>query len=172
MDWKDLASTAVYTGTTTENESIWKHVDGVDVEFIGAFLTAHLSLEKYISDYLRLRYPSLSWDDAKLTLSQKIALIQHEPAKAPYNEIYVRVKDFNSIRNKISHELNYRITDKEKSKFVDFYMKITKGSQSKLDIDVDNMADLLNFFVMITQSYFASAISHYHYDKIGRRQQE
>ncbi|QNK34952.1 hypothetical protein HF675_03730 [Serratia sp. JUb9] len=54
MDWKDLASTAVYTGTTTENESIWKHVDGVDVEFIGAFLTAHLSLEKYISDYVSI----------------------------------------------------------------------------------------------------------------------
>lgn len=40
MDWKDLASTAVYTGMTDENESIWERVDGVDVAFIGAFLTA------------------------------------------------------------------------------------------------------------------------------------
>ncbi|WP_145548270.1 hypothetical protein [Yersinia massiliensis] len=171
MDWKDLASTAVYTGTTNENDSIWERVDGVDVKFIGAFLTAHLSLEKYISDYLRLRYPALSWDDAKLTFSQKIALIQHEPAKPPYNEIYIRIKDFNSIRNKISHKLNYQITDKEKGKFVDFHMKISKGSQSKSYIDVDNIADLLNFFVMVTKSYFASAISHYHYNTIGHKQQ-
>ena len=169
MDWKDLASTAVYAGITAENESIWKRVDGVDVEFIGAFLTAHLSLEKYISDYLRLRYPSLSWDDAKLTFSQKISLIQNEQAKAPYNEIYIRIKDFNSIRNKISHELNYRITDKEKNKFIDFYVKITKSTQSKPEINLDNTVDLLNFFVMITQSYFASLISHYHYDKMDRK---
>ncbi|UMO88879.1 hypothetical protein HP572_04775 [Pectobacterium sp. PL64] len=169
MDWKDLASTVVYTGITTENENIWEHVDGVDVEFIGAFLTAHLSPEKYISDYLNLRYPSLSWGDAKLTFSQKIALIEHESAKPPYNEIYVRIKDFNSIRNKISHQLNYRITDKEKSKFVDFYIKITKENKNKPDIDVDNIADLLNFFIMITKAYFASAISHYHYNKNGHR---
>ena len=146
MDWKDLASTAVYTGMTDENESIWERVDGVDVAFIGAFLTAHLSLENYITDYLGLRYPSLAWGDAKLTFSQKIALIQHEPAKPPYDEIYLRIKDFNSIRNKISHQLNYQITDKE-------------------NIDIDNMADLLGFFVSMTKSYFASAISYYHYNK-------
>lgn len=169
MDWRDLASTAVYADITTENESIWKRIDGVDVEFIGAFLTAHLSLEKYISDYLRLRYPSLAWDNAKLTFSQKISLIQNEPTQAPYNEIYIRIKDFNSIRNKISHELNYRITEKEKSKFIDFYVKISKSNQSKPEIDSDNMADLLKFFVMIAQSYFASLISHYHYDNIGRK---
>ncbi|EFM0603128.1 hypothetical protein AB2I44_00120 [Escherichia coli] len=165
MDWKDLASTAVYTGMTDENENIWERVDGVDVAFIGAFLTAHLSLEKYITDYLGLRYPSLAWGDAKLTFSQKIALIQHEPAKPPYDEIYLRIKDFNSIRNKISHQLNYQITDKEKSKFVDFYMKITKASKTKPNIDIDNMADLLDFFVSMTKSYFASAISYYHYNK-------
>ncbi|WP_194207617.1 hypothetical protein [Superficieibacter sp. 1612_C1] len=170
MDWKDLASTAVYTDMANENKSIWERVDGVDVEFIGAFLTAHLSIEKYITDYLRLRYPSLSWEDAKLTFSQKIALIQHEPAKVPYNEIFLRIKDFNSIRNKISHQLNYQITDKEKSKFVDFYMKITKESKTKPNIDIDNIADLLDFFLIITKSYFASAISYYHYNKTGRKQ--
>lgn len=169
MDWKDLASTAVYAGIATEDESIWKRVDGVDVEFIGAFLTAHLSLENYISDYLKLRYPSLSWNDAKLTFSQKIALIQNEPATAPYDQIYLRIKDFNSIRNKISHELNYRITDKEKNKFIDFYVKIKDSSPNKPDIDFNNIPDLLDFFVMITKSYFASLISHYHYDKIGRQ---
>lgn len=42
MDWKYLKSTAVYTGITTENENIWEHVDGVDAEFIGVFLTTHL----------------------------------------------------------------------------------------------------------------------------------
>jgi len=170
MDWKDLASTAVYTDMANENKSIWERVDGVDVEFIGAFLTAHLSLEKYITDYLRLRYPSLSWEDAKLTFSQKIALIQHETAKAPYNEIYLRIKDFNSIRNKISHQLNYQITDKEKSKFVDFYIKITKERKAKPNIDIDNIVDLLDFFLIITKSYFASAISYYHYNKTGRKQ--
>ncbi len=170
MDWKDLASTAVYTDMANENKSIWERVDGVDVEFIGAFLTAHLSLEKYITDYLRLKHPSLSWEDAKLTFSQKIALIQHEPAKVPYNEIYLRIKDFNSIRNKISHQLNYQITDKEKSKFVDFYMKITKESKTKPNIDIDNIADLLDFFLIITKSYFASAISYYHHNKTGGKQ--
>ncbi|MXD28156.1 hypothetical protein FQZ90_26220, partial [Escherichia coli] len=90
--------------------------------------------------------PSLAWGDEKLTFSQKIALIQHEPANPPYDEIYLRIKDFNSIRNKISHQLNYQITDKEKSKFVDFYMKITKASKTKPNIDIDNMADLLDFF--------------------------
>ncbi|EJG2744099.1 hypothetical protein NK740_004020, partial [Escherichia coli] len=69
------------------------------------------------------------------------------------------------IRNKISHQLNYQITDKEKSKFVDFYMKITKASKTKPNIDIDNMADLLDFFVSMTKSYFASAISCYHYNK-------
>ncbi|RWS54298.1 hypothetical protein DN594_21505, partial [Enterobacter cloacae] len=97
MDWRDLAKTAVYTGDKQPDDSIWERVEGVDVEFIGAFLTAHLSLEKYITDYLSLRYPSLSWSDARLTFSQKIALIQNEPANPPYNEIYIRIKDFNNM---------------------------------------------------------------------------
>ena len=76
----------------------------------------------------------------------KIAFIQHELAKAPYSQIYLRIKDFNCIRNKISHQLNYQVSDKEKSKFVDFYMKMTKESKTKPNIDIENIVDLLNFF--------------------------
>ena len=72
MDWKDLAHTAIYTGAENSEGSIWDRVEGVDVEFIGGFLTAHLSVEKYISDYLSLKYPSLSWNEAKLIYLKKL----------------------------------------------------------------------------------------------------
>ncbi|HII4323768.1 TPA: hypothetical protein ACY4PR_004667 [Enterobacter cloacae] len=162
MDWRDLAKTAVYTGDKQPDDSIWERVEGVDVEFIGAFLTAHLSLEKYITDYLSLRYPSLSWSDARLTFSQKIALIQNEPANPPYNEIYIRIKDFNNIRNKISHNLNYQLSDKDKEKFKDFYKKITHSNDLASHFDIESPADLICFFSLMASSYFASRISYYH----------
>lgn len=164
MDWKDLAITAVYNGGGDSEDSIWERVDDVDVGFIGAFLTAHLSLEKYIDDYLALRYPTLSWRDAKLTFSQKIALIQKEPATAPYDEIYLRMKDFNGIRNKISHNLNYRINEKDRAKFLDFYKKI--NSNKKDVIDSSSSVELIGFFVMITKAYLASRISYYHHSTV------
>jgi len=165
MSWKNLAHTAIYNGSDNPDGSIWKRVEGVDVEFIGAFLTAHLSLEKYITDYLKLRYSTLSWDDSRLTFAQKIALIQNEPANPPFNEIYIRIKDFNAIRNKISHNLNYQLDDKDKNKFIDFYKKIKGDDKSDDFIDVNNPSELINFFVMMTKSYFASAISYYHSNK-------
>lgn len=160
MDWKDLANTAIYSNGGNAESSIWKRVENVDVEFIGAFLTAHLSLEKYIDDYLQLRYSGLSWVDAKLTFSQKIALIQKEPANPPYNEIYIRLRDFNGIRNKISHNLNYQFSDKDKDKFLDFYKKINNGGEDV--IDASSEVELIGFYLMITKAYLGSRISHYH----------
>lgn len=162
MSWENLAHTAIYSSNEKSQDGIWKTVDGVDVEFIGAFLTAHLSLEKYITDYLQLKYPNLYWDGARLTFSQKIALLQNEQANPPYNEIFIRIKDFNNIRNKISHNLNYHLCEKDTSKFLDFYKKI-KGDDDQEDfIDQGNPAELIGFFVMITKAYFASGISHHH----------
>ncbi len=162
MPWKNLSRTAIYSSNEKSPDSIWKTVDGIDIEFIGAFLTAHLSLEKYITDYLRLKYPNLCWDDARLTFSQKIALLQNEPAKPPYNEIFIKIKDFNNIRNKISHNLNYHLCEKDISKFLDFYKKIKGGDDREDFIDKDNPAELVGFFVMITQAYLASGITYFH----------
>ncbi|EOX8980809.1 TPA: hypothetical protein ACXIWR_001264 [Enterobacter mori] len=162
MDWKDLAHTAIYAGAENSEGSIWNRVEGVDVEFIGGFLTAHLSVEKYISDYLSLKYPSLSWNEAKLNFSQKIALLQKEKAEPPYNEIYIRLKDFNSIRNKLSHNLNYKLTEADKSKFIDFFKKVSKGHEHASSIDINDPAYLISFFVQISEAYFASAIAFYH----------
>ena len=162
MTWKNLARTAVYNGDAQSQDDIWKKVEGVDIEFIGAFLTAHLSLEKYINDYLTLKYPRLYWEGARLTFSQKIALIENEPAKPPYNEIFIRVKDFNSIRNKISHNLNYQLSDKDISKFIDFYKKISENTKGYDSTDLKSPAELIGFFVMVTKAYLASGISYYH----------
>jgi len=162
MDWKDLAHTAIYSGTENADGSIWNRVEDVDIEFIGGFLTAHLSIEKYISDYLALKYPMLAWGGAKLAFSQKISLLKNERAKPPYDEIYIKLKDFNSIRNKLSHNLNYILSEADKRSFLDFFNKVSKGNKDSSFIDIDNPADLINFFVMISQAYFASAIAYYH----------
>ncbi|MGP9435767.1 hypothetical protein ACT3RR_10075 [Ewingella sp. AOP8-B2-18] len=166
MNWKYLAQTAVYNGKKDESVNIWERVENVDLEFIGAFLTAHLSLERYVDDYLKLRYETLSWDEARLTFSQKISLIQNEPAIPPYNDIYVRIKDFNSIRNKISHNLNYKLSDKDKSKFKDFYMKLRSDYHDGTSIDLNNDVDLMSFFVAIAKTYFAARIHYYHSKKL------
>ena len=53
----------------------WQRIEGLDYGVLGYFLSCHLIIEHYLEQYLKVRYPSLDWDAARLTFGHKISLL-------------------------------------------------------------------------------------------------
>ena len=75
-----------------------------DSERIGRVLHAHLAVEHFMTDYIRVKNPGLgSLEDARLSFSQKISMLPTtDPAISPLKPGLMRL---NKIRNRIAHNL-------------------------------------------------------------------
>lgn len=134
----------------------WQRLDNINYEELGYFLSCHLIIEHYIDEYLKVEYGSLTWEDCKLTFSQKISLLSKFDISEPYKELIPSIKAMNKIRNKISHRVDFKITtdDLEPLKY---YLYGVYGE--KKDKIPSNTLKLLDNYTMMVCVVFASTIS-------------
>ncbi len=59
-------------GQISKGSVTWQRLDSINYEELGYFLSCHLIIEHYIDEYLKVQYENLSWEDCKLTFSQKL----------------------------------------------------------------------------------------------------
>ena len=137
----------------------WQRLESIDYDTLGYLLSCHLIVEHYIDNFLAT-YPNapFSWEAAKLTFGQKVALISGLPFPEPYNLPPI-IKHLNSLRNRFGHNVNAKLTDHDLLPFKQFLAKCTRDGQPPAD-DFEDAKDLLNIFTMLVCAYFASAISH------------
>ena len=79
---------------------------------LGLILKCHLIIEHYIDEFLVVAYPTITnWGNMRLTFNQKLELINnsHTIMKMAYSS----VKCLNSLRNKFSHKLAYKIKEQD-----------------------------------------------------------
>jgi hypothetical protein len=79
---------------------------------IGLILKCHLIIEHYIDEFLVVAYPTITnWVNMRLSFHQKLELINnsHTIMKMAYSS----VKCLNSLRNKFSHKLAYKIREED-----------------------------------------------------------
>lgn len=79
-----------------------------EIDELGLVLKCHMIIEHYIDDFLIVAYPTISqWDKIRLTFNQKLELINN--SHTAIGMAYPAVKCLNSLRNKFSHRLAYKI---------------------------------------------------------------
>ena len=92
----------------------WQRLENLDYELLGYFLSCHLIIEHYLDEYLKTCYPKLDWDASKQTFGQKVALLATDNYPDKYNSIPA-IKHLNSLRNKLSHNIDFKISGIRKS---------------------------------------------------------
>ena len=89
----------------------WQSQESIDYDSLGYFLSCHLIIEHYIDNVLKcIVKPTLGWDEARLTFSQKLSLLgKTNFFEGDYNFL-PSLKHLNKIRNKLSHNISYKLT--------------------------------------------------------------
>src|SRR5205085_11346767 len=81
-----------------------------NTEIVGRILRCHLFVEHFITEYLVATAPEFDFDEARLTFTQKLALIRRSlPLSTSY--LIPGMRHLNVIRNRLSHTLRGEISE-------------------------------------------------------------
>jgi hypothetical protein len=142
----------------------WKSITSIDFELLGYFLSCHLIVEHYMDELLKTLYPGLNWDAAKPTFGQRIALLSDLGLPERFDCVPA-IKHLNSVRNKLSHRIDYTIDEKA---LLPLNQYVTKASEGGLVPTAP--IETLQLFVMLCCSTLAGNISRTAMDsKASRR---
>ena len=117
-----------------------------DVGAIGRILRAHLFVEHFITECLLAFNPALGGlDKARVSFAQKLALIEDYSSET--QELAVGIRRLNKIRNQLAHNLEAKVTDKDK----DALLSVKTFSALRLELAKpgapgDNSMDVLEDF--------------------------
>jgi hypothetical protein len=106
----------------------WDRLESIDYDTLGYLLSCHLIIEHYMDHFLAA-YPGtpiFGWENAKLSFTQKIALIGALPFSEPYNLPPV-IKHLNVLRNRFGHNINTKLTETDLLPIREFLVKCITG---------------------------------------------
>jgi hypothetical protein len=139
---------AIHHGNVT-----WQGIKGVDFELLGYFLSCHLVIEHYMDEFLKTTFPTLDWDAAKPTFGQRVALLTDMGLPDRFNCIPA-IKHMNSIRNKLSHRIEFKIDAEALLPLRHYVQKVSEG-----EIQSSDPKELLEYFTTVCCATFAGSIS-------------
>ncbi|MCJ8220108.1 hypothetical protein [Aeromonas veronii] len=132
----------------------WQRLDNIDYELLGCFLSCHLIIEHYLDEYLKVCYPTLDWESSGQTFKQKVLLLASGNYPEKYNSIPA-IKHLNSLRNKLSHNIDFKITEADLLPLSQ-YLKKCCGPEFEQPTEAREILDLFTSMVCV---WFASGIS-------------
>lgn len=136
-----------------DGDVTWQRLENLDYELLGYFLSCHLVIEHYLEEYLKTVYPKLDWDASRQTFAQKVSLLATDNYPEKYNCIPA-IKHLNSLRNKLSHNIDFKIT-REDLLPLSQYLKKCNGA----DEQPTEPKEILDLFTSMVCVWFASGIS-------------
>ena len=137
-----------------DGDVTWQRIENIDYELLGYFLSCHLIIEYYMDEYLKTKYPALDWDGSKQSFGQKTSLLSKENYPEKYNSIPA-IKHLNSLRNKISHNIEFKISTEDLLPLTQ-YLKKSCGEHMA---SPKNSKEILDLFTSMVCVWFASGIS-------------
>lgn len=138
----------------TDGEVTWQRLEGINFEVLGYFLSCHLIIEHYLDEYLKICHPALDWEAARQTFGQKVALLSNLKVSDKYDCIPA-IKHTNSLRNKLSHDIEFKIKAED---LLPLSQYLAKAYEGKGEVPTEPR-DVLDQFTTITCVLFAGLIS-------------
>lgn len=137
-----------------DGEVTWQRLEGINFEVLGYFLSCHLIIEHYLDEYLMICHPALDWVAARQTFGQKVALLSNFKVSDKHNCIPA-IKHTNSLRNKLSHDIEFKIKAEDLLPLSQYLAKVYDG---KGEVPTEPR-DVLDQFTTMTCVLFAGFIS-------------
>jgi len=134
----------------------WDRLESIDYDTLGYLLSCHLIIEHYMDHFLAT-YPGtpiFGWENAKLSFTQKIAMIGALPFPEPYNLPPV-IKHLNVLRNRFGHNINTKLTETDLLPIREFLVKCITGENQV----PNDPKEILHLFTTVVCAYMASGIS-------------
>jgi hypothetical protein len=117
------------TGGTVQ----WDTLSDIDYSTIGYLLCCHLVMENYVDAYIRTAINTqFSLKAAKLTFGQKLSLIGSVGFPERYNFLPA-LKSFNSLRNRLSHDIKSGVTQIDLAPMVHYLEKVSARPLDRRD---------------------------------------
>lgn len=132
----------------------WRRIEGLDYNALGYFLFCHLVIEHYLDGYLKVYYPRLNWESARLTFSQKVLLLSRLDPPERFNFIPA-IRHMNSLRNKLSHNIDFKIEGSDLLPMSQFLAKAVKD-EGELPTEQN---EILQLFTVLVCAYLGGAIT-------------
>lgn len=133
----------------------WEKLEGIDYELLGYFLSCHLIIEHYLDEMLKLLHPNLDWEAARHTFAQKIALLAGMDMPPRYDAVPA-IKHLNSLRNKISHKIDFKIGASDLLPLAQYLNKACEEKESTL---LSEPKEILERFTTMVCVFYAGYIS-------------
>ncbi len=134
----------------------WQRIENLDHEVLGYFLSCHLVIEHYMQEYIRTRWPDAGWESANLRFAQKAAILESFKVSDQY-DCMPAIRHMNSVRNKLSHNIEFKITEKE---LLPLRQYLEKAYEGKMPVPV-GVIELMNAFTTMTCILFAAGIAKF-----------
>lgn len=141
-------------GEIRDGKLTWQRLDNLNYELLGYFLSCHLIIEHYLDEYLKSQYPELDWDSSRQSFGQKVSLLATDNYPEKYNSIPA-IKHMNSLRNKLSHNIDFKIGCVELLP-LSHYLKKCCGPDCE---EPTQPKEILELFTSMVCVWFASRIS-------------
>lgn len=132
----------------------WRALEDIDHKTNGYFLSCHLVLEHYMDEFMRAHWVDIDWGAAKLTFSQKTTLLGDWKISDKY-DCLPALKHLNRLRNKISHDIQYRLTEQDLLPLTQCLNK----AYEPISYEDKNISETLHDFTMFVSVLFAGALS-------------
>jgi hypothetical protein len=138
----------------------WQRLESIDYELLGFFLSSHLIIEHYLDELLIARHPELDWDTSRLTFYQKTSLLSQFQLSDKYAKYFSMpaIRHLNSLRNKLSHNIGFKITVKDLQPITEYLKKALAKEKVETPIPTEPKG-ILELFVMTTCAFLAGYIS-------------
>lgn len=143
----------------TDGAVTWQRLEGLDYEVLGYFLSCHLIIEHYLDEFLKICYPTLDWDAARHTFGQKVALLSNFRVSDQYDCIPA-IKHLNSLRNKLSHDIEFKIDTQSLLPLSQYLQKATEGKKETPTEPKALLAEFTTMTCVLFAGYISSKAHH------------
>jgi hypothetical protein len=144
-------------GAIKDGDITWKRIETIDHETLGYLLVCHLIVEHYVTEVLKsATWPreDLQLDAGRLTFSQKMCLLPRIKDDR-FGGLIPCIKHLNTLRNKFSHHIEFRLSDTDMEPFLEL---LTKISRTPMEIP-KGAVQILEVFTAVACAYFGGFIS-------------
>jgi hypothetical protein len=138
---------------------VWRKNEEVDYKTLGFLLACHLIIEHYMTEALKTTtwWEKVQWEAARLTFSQKIAMLPARASKIGSEDMMPCIKHLNSLRNKFGHDIAFRLADKDLVPFTQLLKRVSQPNEmiptGKIEI-LDKFTGMACFWLV---SYISSS---------------
>ncbi len=150
-------------GVGSDGNVRWRRVPTADYKTMGRILCYHLIVEHYLETYLKTVFPHLRWETTRLTFNHKLELLSGKTSSPLVDfGLLPGLQQLNSIRNRLSHRLDAKISMDDLKPFLG---ALRRWSKSRRTPTTNPVLTIEHFAILVCATLGGGVWSHTSHQK-------